>query len=167
MAHYVNNNELFEEVVKYRNGRMLDKNFPVSDKIGEAILLIANGLSKKPNFAGYTYKSEMISDGIVNILQYLHNFDPAKSSNVFAYFTTICYYAFIRRIATEKKQSFIKSKMFESEMLKMSTSGTSSESLQNAMKANNEFMASDTNIEKFTKKAKKAAKKPKGLELFE
>ena len=65
-------------------------------------LKIANGLSYRPNFINYTYRQEMISDGIENCLQYIHNFDPEKSKNPFAYFTQIIYYAFIRRIQKEK-----------------------------------------------------------------
>ena len=53
----------------------------------------------------------MISDGIENCLQYLDNFDPDKSNNPFAYFTQIIYYAFVRRIQKEKKQTVIKQKM--------------------------------------------------------
>jgi len=56
----------------------------------------------------------MISDGIENCLQYMDNFDPEKSSNPFAYFTQIIYFAFIRRITKEKKQSKIKEKLLKS-----------------------------------------------------
>ena len=55
----------------------------------------------------------MISDGIENCLQYAYNFNPEKSKNPFAYFTQIIYYAFIRRIQKEKKQSHIKHKVIE------------------------------------------------------
>jgi len=55
----------------------------------------------------------MIGDGIENCVQYIHNFDPAKSNNPFAYFTQIIYYAFLRRIQKEKKQLEIKTKIIE------------------------------------------------------
>ena len=55
----------------------------------------------------------MISDGIENCLQYVHNFNPEKSNNPFAYFTQIIYYAFLRRIQKEKKQSHVKNKLIE------------------------------------------------------
>ena len=85
----------------------------ISNYLGECILKIANHLSYRPNFINYTYKEEMISDGIENSLQYIDNFDPEKSKNPFAYFTQIIYYAFIRRIAKEKKQQKIKDKMLK------------------------------------------------------
>ena len=52
-------------------------------------------------------------NGIENCITYIDNFDPAKSSNPFAYFTQIIYYAFLRRIQKEKKQVDIKNKMIE------------------------------------------------------
>jgi len=59
------------------------------------------------------YKDDMICDGIENCVQYIDNFDPAKSTNPFAYFTQIVYYAFLRRIAKEKRQMDIKDKLIE------------------------------------------------------
>ena len=85
----------------------------VSNYIGECFLKIANGLSHKPNFMNYTFKDDMVSDGIENCLQYIHNFNPDKSNNPFAYFTQIIYYAFIRRIQREKKQTHVKHKLIE------------------------------------------------------
>lgn len=87
-----------------------DKLPRVPEYIGMAIYMIATKLATKPNFSGYSYKDEMISDGIENCLMYLHNFDPDKSKNPFAYFTTIIYYAFLRRIQKEQKQQYIKQK---------------------------------------------------------
>jgi len=55
----------------------------------------------------------MICDGIENCVQYIHNFDPEKSQNPFAYFTQIIHYAFLRRIQKEKKQLEIKNKILE------------------------------------------------------
>jgi DNA-directed RNA polymerase specialized sigma24 family protein len=83
----------------------------VDDYLGGCFLKIANHLSYRPNFINYTFRDDMISDGIENCLQYLDNFDPAKSNNPFAYFTQIIYYAFIRRIQKEKKQTIIKQKL--------------------------------------------------------
>ena len=59
------------------------------------------------------YREDMIGDGIENCIQYIHNFDPEKSSNPFAYFTQIVYYAYLRRIAKEKRQQSIREKILE------------------------------------------------------
>jgi hypothetical protein len=55
----------------------------------------------------------MISDGVENCIQYMGNFDPDKSSNPFSYFTQVIWFAFLRRIAKEKKQTYIKGKLIQ------------------------------------------------------
>ena len=115
-THYVNNAEFYQAIKIYKDKvreaeEAGDPPPRVSNYIGECILKIATHLSYKPNFINYSYREEMISDGIENCLQYINNFDPNKSKNPFAYFTQIIYYAFLRRIAKEKKQTYVRSKM--------------------------------------------------------
>ena len=114
--HYVDNKKFLIAMTEYRELRIKaeeeGKRRPtVTNYIGECYLKIANHLSYRPNFINYTYRDDMISDGIENCLQYMDNFDPEKSKNPFAYFTQIIYYAFIRRIQKEKKQQEVKQKM--------------------------------------------------------
>jgi len=114
--HYVDNKKFLEAMVEYREKCLKaeenNKTKPdVTNYIGECFLKIANHLSYRPNFINYTFRDDMISDGIENCLQYMSNFNPDKSNNPFAYFTQIIYYAFIRRIQKEKKQIQIKSKL--------------------------------------------------------
>ena len=114
--HYVNNKEFLEGMKAYKKrckeaSKAGKQKPPVDDYLGSCFLKIANHLSYRPNFINYTFRDDMISDGIENCLQYLDNFDPAKSNNPFAYFTQIIYYAFIRRIQKEKKQTIIKQKL--------------------------------------------------------
>jgi hypothetical protein len=116
--HYVNNKEFLAAMVEWKgevaSAEAAGEPKPrVTNYIGECFLKIANHLSYRPNFINYTYKEEMISDGIENCLQYINNFNPEKSSNPFAYFTQIIYFAFIRRITKEKKQSKIKDKLLK------------------------------------------------------
>ena len=116
--HYVNNKEFLLAMVEYKKSvnrakRLKENKPPVPDYIGECFLKIANHLSFRPNFINYTYRDDMISDGIENCLQYLDNFNPKTSNNPFAYFTQIIYYAFVRRIQKEKKQVTIKHRMIK------------------------------------------------------
>ena len=116
--HYVNNKEFLAALIKYREdveiAKLRDKPKPVIPRyIGECFLKIANHLSFKPNFVNYMFKEDMISDGIENCVQYIHNFNPEKSKNPFAYFTQIIHYAFLRRIQREKRQLEIKNKILE------------------------------------------------------
>jgi hypothetical protein len=115
-SHYVNNADFLKALKDYKERVKIaqENNQPkpqVNNYIGECILKIANHLSYKPNFINYTYRDEMISDGIENCIMYIDNFNPEKSSNPFAYFTQIIYFAFLRRIQKEKKQTYIKGKI--------------------------------------------------------
>ena len=114
--HYVDNKRFLEAMIEYKEKCRIaeekgKKKPDVTNYIGECFLKIANHLSFRPNFINYTYRDDMISDGIENCLQYMSNFNPDKSNNPFAYFTQIIYYAFIRRIQKEKKQMLVKSKL--------------------------------------------------------
>ena len=116
--HYVNNKELLGALIDYRAEVAVAKakDLPkprISNYLGECFLKIATHLSYKPNFVNYMFRDDMISDGIENCVQYIHNFDPNKSRNPFAYFTQIIHYAFLRRIQKEKKQLEIKTKIIE------------------------------------------------------
>jgi len=116
--HYVNNKEFLQAMIDWKasvlEAEANDEARPqVTNYIGECFLKIANHLSYRPNFINYTYREEMISDGIENCLQYIDNFDPEKSKNPFSYFTQIIYFAFVRRITREKKQSKIKDKLLK------------------------------------------------------
>ena len=118
MAHYVNNKDFLDAIIemKRKAKEAEEQGLPkpiVSNYIGECILKIATHLSYKPNFINYSYRDDMILDGVENCIQYIDNFNPDKSSNPFAYFTQIIYYAFLRRIAKEKKQSYIKGKLIQ------------------------------------------------------
>jgi hypothetical protein len=116
--HYVNNKEFLAALIKYKEDKVvaLDKGNPkprIPRYIGECFLKIATHLSFKPNFVNYMFKDDMICDGIENCVQYIHNFNPEKSQNPFAYFTQIIHFAFLRRIQKEKKQLEIKNKILE------------------------------------------------------
>jgi len=130
--HYVNNKELLQAITVYRSKVLIAKSEfikkyevdppksgpwegkpPISNYLGSCFLKIATHLSYKPNFVNYMFREDMISDGIENCVQYIHNFDPEKSKNPFAYFTQVIHYAFLRRIQKEKKQLDIKTKIIE------------------------------------------------------
>jgi hypothetical protein len=116
--HYVNNADFLESLIDYHKRCELAKKKnipdpPIPNYIGECFLKIAEHLSRKPNFISYSFREEMISDGIENCIMYFRNFDPTKSKNPFAYFTQIIYYAFLRRIQKEKKQLYVKYKATE------------------------------------------------------
>jgi len=116
--HYVDNKLFFTVMLQYKTEYDIAKAAhtdppKIPRYVGECLYKIATRLSMKPNFINYTFREEMISDGLENCITYLHNFDPEKSQNPFAYFTQIIYYAFLRRIESEKKHLYIKQKTLE------------------------------------------------------
>ncbi len=172
--HYVDNKRLYTEMIKYireyneakEEGREPPR---ASNYIGECIWLIANRLSTNRNFIGYTYREEMIGDAIENCLRYLHNFNPDKSTNPFAYFTQIMYYAFLRRIEKEKKQSYIKYKTMENSitMNTMVEMAPDDQSHFNAVMLTMDMDKLAAMSEKYDAKEKqKKVRKKKGLEKF-
>ncbi len=115
--HYVNNKEFHEALVNYKErvkrAKQENKTVPqITNYLGDCFLKIATHLSYRPNFVNYMFREDMISDGVENCVQYIHNFDVERT-NPFAYFTQIVYYAFLRRIQKEKKQMEIKEKIIE------------------------------------------------------
>jgi len=118
--HYVNNAEFSQSVVAYvmtvREAKDAGKPLPVvTDYIASCFLRIAEGLSHKSNFIRYTYREEMVMDAVENCLKAIENYNIEAATrtgkpNAFAYFTQISWYAFLRRIAKEKKQQDIKFK---------------------------------------------------------
>lgn len=172
--HYVDNKRLYTEMIKYireyneakEQGREPPR---ASNYIGEAIWLIANRLSTNRNFIGYTYREEMIGDAIENCLRYLHNFNPDKSTNPFAYFTQIMYYAFLRRIEKEKKQSYIKYKTMENSitMNTMVELAPDDQTHFNAVMLTMDMDKLAAMSEKYdAKQTQKKSRKKKGLEKF-
>ena len=163
-VHYVDNKKFLQAMIDWRETWPDEENIPpVTNYIGECFLKIATHLSYRPNFINYTYRDEMISDGIENCLQYVKNFNPEKSKNPFAYFTQIIYYAFLRRIAKEKKQSHIKNKMIEREAY---NSFTTMEGDSNTYQIDNIDLTAFLPEEDVYKPKKKQSTKKKGLEVF-
>ena len=121
--NYINNKEFSKAIFKYveecnkceRKGVDLPV---VPNYIAQGFQQIAEGLSHRPNFISYSYRDEMVMDAIENCLRAIRNYniDAATRTgnpNAFAYFTQISYWAFLRRIAKEKKQQDIKDSYFE------------------------------------------------------
>lgn len=178
-AQYVDNKKFLEAIKKHKKecdiataeGRELPR---IPDYVGRCILLISTNLARRPNFCGYTYKDEMISDGYEHCIRYFYNFDSEKYSNPFAYFTKISYYAFVRRILSEKKQRKIKSSLIVNSgvmgMLSTQQDGDTNnydEQLKEYLKdyVDNDLLAEDDEPKK-QKEVVKKDKKPKGLEEF-
>lgn len=109
-TNYVNNHDLYRELKKYYLSKKKGESPAISNYVGTCILQISNRLAMRPNFINYTYREEMISDGIERCVSACKSFNPYKSRNPFGFFTQIIWNAFIKRIGDEKKQHAIKHK---------------------------------------------------------
>lgn len=178
--HYVDNKKFYAEIVKYREAcAEADKEgheHPrMNNYIGECIYKIADKLSYKPCFMNYSFREEMVDDGIENCIMYFKDFDPNKTQNPFAYFTQIIYYAFLRRIAKEERNRYTKYKYFQetiihSEGMDNLIDYDDNHAVPKEMYSNiNEFMEKFENKEKERKRKQKEmlAKSPKkGIRKF-
>lgn len=165
---YINNGDFLNALIAYKESCNNSSSKPkIPEYIGECFLKIAENLAKRPNFYGYSFKDEMVLDAIENMLLYCHNFDPEKSKNPFAYFTQISWFAFVRRIAKEKKQQYIKYKATESfgvldeaELMELGNGEVKQLEIYDNMY---EFI---NNFEEAEMKKKQSLNKVKGIEVF-
>ena len=180
-AHYINNKEFSLAVVDYvtsaNEAKKKGKNVPiVTDYVAQCFLKIAEGLSHRPNFVRYTYREEMVMDAVENCLRAINNYNIETATrtgkpNAFSYFTQICYFAFIRRIAKEKKQQDIKFRFIEKMGIEDFTQmGMDDEGAQQTMAyvdtlrhRMSKVRDTDKAIKEFAKEEKKKLEK---LELF-
>lgn len=105
--NYVNNADLLVEINDYKTTGIM------SEKLGEMLLEIANNFSSRGNFANYTWREDLVADGVLTCIKYLKNFDTNKSSNAFSYITQIYYHAFLNYIKMQNKHSEIKDVLYK------------------------------------------------------
>jgi len=165
-SHYISNEDFLKEMIIWKGAVKEAKESgdpvpPVTSYIAQCFLEIAQNLAKKPNFVNYQFKDDMIGDAVENCLLYCDNFDPEKSQNPFSYFTQITYFAFLRRIQKEKKQTYIKYKYLQS----MDVHGDLSDYLKQMGISEDEADNFNKLEEKTQPKASK--KKKKKSDLFE
>ena len=183
--HYVDNKKFSQAIVDYvtlvQEAEKNKKAIPVvPNYIGECFLKICEGLSNKINFNRYTYREEMVMDAVENCLKAVSNYNIDTTTrtglpNAFAYFTQIAFYAFLRRIAKEKKQQDIKWKYLDQADIEAFMHYDSAQ-LGEMHETERQFIdylreridrvrTQDAQVKEFSKK-EKAAKKQAGLELF-
>lgn len=169
MSNYIDNKEFYRLLVEYKETCRVaennDENIPrIPESIGQCFYMIAYKLANKSNFVGYTYKDEMISDALENCVVAVHSFNPEKSKNPFAYFTQIIWYAFLRRIDKEKKQTYVKYKSLENMVIDSDLIEDENGNGYSNYELTNEKMRPI--IEKFEEKKGIGKKKPQGIEKF-
>jgi hypothetical protein len=174
--HYVDNKEFLKAMSEFRlkvieAEEKGEKRPRTTDYIGSCFMKIAAHLSYSPNFKNYTFREEMVESGIENCLQYMDNFDPAKSTNPFSYFTQIIWYAFLRKIEKEKKVLYAKFKSIEKVNLANDLDKSGGFQYHDNIKVSEwsqEYMGKFiTDFEENRRTKKKKALAKKGLEVIE
>jgi DNA-directed RNA polymerase specialized sigma subunit len=106
--HYLDNKKFLEELKSYKQkcrDTPDDQELPeLNEYLVESIMLLCDKLSKRGNFINYPYRDDMVGEAILDCLKAIGNFDPDVGTNPFAYFTSVAWYAFLRKIKKEKKQ---------------------------------------------------------------
>jgi len=172
--HYVNNADFVEALNQYRTKLEINPNTKIPDYIGICIMKICEKMSTRPNFIMYTFRDEMVDYAVENCIMAIKNFDPVKSVarsrsktvNAFGYFSWIAWNAFLRKIAEEQKEQYIKHKNMQNMMMEYEDM-VGGDNFQIYSKSND---LSDTIIrnfeEKKTKTKKPAIKPVAGIEKF-
>ena len=95
---YVDPKEFDEQIIAYYNSGILN------NELAEMVSKIAHKLSYAPNFINYSYREEMVGDGIIRMFKALMSkkYNHAKGNNPFSYFTRIAFNAFRNRLKKEK-----------------------------------------------------------------
>jgi hypothetical protein len=98
LKHYVDTNRLEFLINEYY------QNDIIVDELALALYNIAHRVAYMPNFLNYSWREEMIGDGLIKVFTALQNkkYNP-KYGRAFAYFTQIVFHSFCNRIKKEKK----------------------------------------------------------------
>jgi len=112
-THYVDNKR-FQALLIERKSIVVETGARprITEELGGMLLRISENLSYRRNFINYSYREEMVGDGVENCLKYIDNYDTENYANPFAYFTQACFYAFVRRINKENKQTTVKTAVY-------------------------------------------------------
>jgi hypothetical protein len=173
-VHYVDNKKFYEEILKYKKKVQEAKEQGLEEPrlpnyIGECIFKIADKLSTKPCFINYSYRDEMVSDGIENCIMYFKDYNPEIGQNPFAYFTQIIYYAFLRRITKEEKNRYTIYKNYQ-EMMCTTDASLMTDSDGNRLQPHSNYDNINTFMNKFEKREQEKKDKRKqakqGLNQF-
>jgi len=103
--YYLTNATLLPEVIKCREAGK------ISDKLARMLMLLTDRYSRSSKFGGYTFREDMVSEALINLCQNALKFDPANSSNPFAFYTTAIYHSFLQFLNNEKKHRNIRDMM--------------------------------------------------------
>ena len=105
-TYYIDKEEMVKEVIKSRETGVM------TDRLARMILLLAEKISYRHCFIGYSYREDMVADAVLNLVcGGALKFDPSKSQNPFGYYTIAIHRSFIHFLHVEKKHRYIRDKL--------------------------------------------------------
>ena len=121
-GHYITNAVLLPEVIRAK------KLGQITNELAKMFMLIAERYSFKANFAGYSFREDMVSFATSNLCANGLKFDPEKSDNPFSYYTSAIHNSFLQYLAEESKHRDIRDQLIlESGAMPSSTYMSSSD----------------------------------------
>ena len=117
MAIYVDNKKFSQALYDYRTECELRESQGLEHKeiprfIAECFLDIAKHYSTKHSFARYSFREDMVSEAVISCCSKVLKYDATASPYAFTYFSRICFHVFLDVIYREKKESYVKAKLF-------------------------------------------------------
>lgn len=103
--YYISNSKMLPEVIKSKADGV------ITNALAEMFITLTRRYALRPCFSNYTYREDMISEALANLCQNALKFNPEKSSNPFAYYTTCIHSSFLQFLNVEKKHRRIRDQL--------------------------------------------------------
>lgn len=117
-GHYITNAVLFPEVIRAKALGV------ITNELAKMLMMIAERYSCKSNFIGYSFRKDMVSFALVNLMANALKFNPEKSSNPFSFYTTSIHNSFLQYLAYEKDHRDLRDALIVEEGLNPSSTYT-------------------------------------------
>lgn len=103
--YYLTNSKLLPAVIEAKEKGKL------SNELAKMLMMLTRKYAQRPCFSGYTYKEDMISEALANLCQNALKFNPEKSKNPFAFYTSCINNSFLQFLNVEKKHRRIRDQL--------------------------------------------------------
>ena len=102
VTEYVNNKGLLEEFkISKARGEM-------TPALAKMLMLICERYARKGSYVSYTYNEDMQAFALMNLVKSWKSFNPEKSNNPFAYFTSCITNSFLQYLNQERRHRNIR-----------------------------------------------------------
>lgn len=103
--YYLSNSLLLPAVIESRTQGK------ISDDLAGMLLTLASKYASKASFANYTFRDDMVAEALADLCKNALKFNPEKSNNPFAFYTSCIHNSFLGYLNVEKKQRKIRDQL--------------------------------------------------------